>query len=312
MLDWLRGLAEEGRIGAIERKKEERQRLVEFDTIRQGVPNGWGRLYGFRERDCAEVSNGCESTCCEFFFRLRSSWRGPGSWAKGQEDLPAPSNFPHFRFPPLLLLPLRLSRFVRNLNLESKLILRHTNLTHPLTPSKWNKTPSKASGVRELLVYVFIGRAVPAYTIAGGRPLRGRGVSIFPEPVMEGELNEGNPSLLREDLLRTRFNNTYYGNAELNEGNTSLLREDLLRTRCRLVEARNGETELTDKCEVDGSVGAPIAIAPGRAAGLERHYKRIAALLSVEIFQATACLPDKNSGDRSAKVEGHNLETEER
>ncbi|EDQ98277.1 uncharacterized protein LACBIDRAFT_304704 [Laccaria bicolor S238N-H82] len=31
-----------------------------------------------------------------------------------------------------------------------------------------------------------IGRAVPAYTIAGGRPLRGRGVSIFPEPVMEG------------------------------------------------------------------------------------------------------------------------------
>ena len=30
-----------------------------------------------------------------------------------------------------------------------------------------------------------IGRAVPAHTIAGGRLLRGRRVSIFPEPVME-------------------------------------------------------------------------------------------------------------------------------
>lgn len=70
--------------------------------------------------------------------------------------------------------------------------------------------------------------------------------------------------------MRDGFNNAYYGNAELNEGNASLLREDLLRTSSRLVEARNGETELTDKCEVDGSVGpAPIAIAPGRAAELE-------------------------------------------
>ena len=31
-----------------------------------------------------------------------------------------------------------------------------------------------------------IGRAVPAYTIAGSRLLRGRRVSIFPEPVMGG------------------------------------------------------------------------------------------------------------------------------
>ena len=31
-----------------------------------------------------------------------------------------------------------------------------------------------------------IRRAVPADAIAGGRLLRGRGVSIFPEPAMEG------------------------------------------------------------------------------------------------------------------------------
>ena len=31
-----------------------------------------------------------------------------------------------------------------------------------------------------------IGRAVPAYAIVGGRLLRGKGVSVFPEPVMEG------------------------------------------------------------------------------------------------------------------------------
>ena len=31
-----------------------------------------------------------------------------------------------------------------------------------------------------------IGRAVPAYTIAGGRLLRGREMSIFPKLVMEG------------------------------------------------------------------------------------------------------------------------------
>ena len=37
---------------------------------------------------------------------------------------------------------------------------------------------------------------------------------------------------------------------------------------------------------------------------------RIVALLNSEIFQAAACLSDKNFGDRSATVEGHNLETE--
>ena len=37
---------------------------------------------------------------------------------------------------------------------------------------------------------------------------------------------------------------------------------------------------------------------------------RIVALLNMEIFQAAACLSDKNFGDRSTTVEGHNLETE--
>ena len=37
---------------------------------------------------------------------------------------------------------------------------------------------------------------------------------------------------------------------------------------------------------------------------------RIIALLKMEIFQAAACLSDKNFGDRSTTVEGHNLETE--
>ena len=36
----------------------------------------------------------------------------------------------------------------------------------------------------------------------------------------------------------------------------------------------------------------------------------IVALLNMEIFQAAACLTDKNFGDRSATVEGHNVETE--
>ena len=31
-----------------------------------------------------------------------------------------------------------------------------------------------------------MGRAVPVYVIVGGRLLRGKGVSVFPEPVMEG------------------------------------------------------------------------------------------------------------------------------
>ena len=58
---------------------------------------------------------------------------GPGSWAKGEEDLPAPSDLPLLHFPPLL--PLHFSRFVPHLNLESELIVPHTYLTHPLTPS---------------------------------------------------------------------------------------------------------------------------------------------------------------------------------
>ena len=37
---------------------------------------------------------------------------------------------------------------------------------------------------------------------------------------------------------------------------------------------------------------------------------RIVALLNSEIFQAAASLSDKNFGDRSATVEGHNLVTE--
>ena len=153
---------------------------------------------------------------------LRRSWRGPGSWAKGEEDLPAPSDLPLFHSLTPLLLPLHLSWFVPHLNLESELILSHTY--HPLTPSKRNKTLSKACNDRflnrrawmtarpvgkrrivprrrscwytfswlvlskksETMMWQEIGRAVPAYTIPGSRLLRGRGVSIFPEPVMEG------------------------------------------------------------------------------------------------------------------------------
>ena len=40
------------------------------------------------------------------------------------------------------------------------------------------------------------------------------------------------------------------------------------------------------------------------------HTLRIVALLNMEIFQAAACLTDKNFGDRSATVEGQNLEKE--
>lgn len=39
--------------GAMYRGKgRERQQLADFDTIRLGILNGWGRLYGFQERDC--------------------------------------------------------------------------------------------------------------------------------------------------------------------------------------------------------------------------------------------------------------------
>ena len=37
---------------------------------------------------------------------------------------------------------------------------------------------------------------------------------------------------------------------------------------------------------------------------------RIIAFLNSETFHAGACLSEKNFGDRSATVEGHNLETE--
>ena len=36
----------------------------------------------------------------------------------------------------------------------------------------------------------------------------------------------------------------------------------------------------------------------------------VAMLNNMEIFQPAACLSDKNFGDRSAMVEGHNVETE--
>ena len=36
----------------------------------------------------------------------------------------------------------------------------------------------------------------------------------------------------------------------------------------------------------------------------------IVALLNMKIFQAAPCLSDKNFGDMSTTVEGHNLETE--
>ena len=36
----------------------------------------------------------------------------------------------------------------------------------------------------------------------------------------------------------------------------------------------------------------------------------IVALLNMKIFQAAACLSDKNFGDMSTTVVGHNLETE--
>ena len=39
---------------------------------------------------------------------------------------------------------------------------------------------------RETMMLQEIERAVPAYAIVGGRLLRGKVVSVFPEPVMEG------------------------------------------------------------------------------------------------------------------------------
>jgi predicted nucleic acid-binding Zn-ribbon protein len=127
------------------------------------------------------------------------------------------------------------------------------------------------------------------------------------------------------------------------------LREDLLRTSRRLVEARNGEAEKTAELtnqmrrlhdrfgsterqnrmlkdqlqshldelqsrRADDRQRSSYAVNSStrlkHTSVITDDAVRIVALLNSEIFQAAACLSDKNFGDRSATVEGHNLEIE--
>ena len=127
------------------------------------------------------------------------------------------------------------------------------------------------------------------------------------------------------------------------------LREDLLRTSRRHVEARNGEAEKTAELtnqmrrlhdrfgsterqnrmlkdqlqshldelqsrRVDDRQRSSYGVNPTtrlkHTSVITDDAVRIIALLNSEIFQAAACLSDKNFGDRSATVEGHDLERE--
>ncbi|EDR06453.1 uncharacterized protein LACBIDRAFT_300148 [Laccaria bicolor S238N-H82] len=127
------------------------------------------------------------------------------------------------------------------------------------------------------------------------------------------------------------------------------LREDLLHTSRRHVEARNSEAEKTAELtnqmrrlhdrfgsterqnrmlkdqlhshldelqsrRTDDRQRSSVAV---NSTTRLKHMSvirddavRIVALLNSEIFQAAASLSDKNFGDRSATIEGHNLETE--
>ncbi|EDR07696.1 smc-domain containing protein [Laccaria bicolor S238N-H82] len=146
----------------------------------------------------------------------------------------------------------------------------------------------------------------------------------------------------------SRVSDLEWDSADMKE-QMAQLREDLLRTSRRLVEARNGEaektTELTNQMRrLHDRFGSterqnrmlkdqlqshldelqsrraddrqPSSYAVNSATRLKHtsvvtdDAVRIVALLNSEIFQAAACLSDKDFGDRSATVEGHNLEVE--
>jgi len=146
----------------------------------------------------------------------------------------------------------------------------------------------------------------------------------------------------------TRVSDLEWESADMKE-QLAQLREDLLRTSRRHVEARNSEeektAELTDqmrrlhdrfgsterqnrmlKDQLQSHLDelqsrrADDRQLPSYDANSTTRLKHtsvitddavgIIALLNSEIFQAAACLSDKNFGDRSAAVEGHNVEIE--
>ena len=146
----------------------------------------------------------------------------------------------------------------------------------------------------------------------------------------------------------TRVSDLEWESAEMRE-QWAQLREDLLRTSRSHEEARNSEAEKTAKLSnqmrrLHDGFGSKERQNRMLKDQLQSHLDelqsrrtddrqrsshavnsttrlkhmsvirddavRIVALLNSEIFQAAASLSDKNFGDRSATVEGHNLETE--
>jgi len=127
---------------------------------------------------------------------------------------------------------------------------------------------------------------------------------------------------LREDLLRTSRRHVEARNSE--EEKTAELTNQMRRLHDRFGSTERQNRMLKDQLQshldelqsrrADGSQRSSYAVNSTtrlkHTSVITDDAVGIVALLNSEIFQAAACLSDKNFGDRSATIEGHNVEIE--